>query len=204
LGLKEDKMIPVWLNDKVQVVSIGFLLQRKDNAVIWRGPMKYNLIKQFLKDVEWGDLDVLVVDSPPGTGDEPLAVCQLIADADGAIVVTTPQEVALADVRKSINFCRQLQLPVLGVVENMSGFVCPYCGQVTEVFRSGGGKRMAQEMKVPFLGRIPLDPQIPLACDEGKPFIDHYSKTPTAQEFERILQKIMGQIDQNNENIIST
>ena len=190
LGLIDEKMIPVSLSDNLQVMSIGFLLQNKDDAVIWRGPMKYNVIKQFLKDVQWGDLDFLVIDSPPGTGDEPLAVCQLIGDADGAVVVTTPQEVAIADVRKSIDFCRKLNLPVLGVVENMSGFACPHCGKATDIFRSGGGERMAQEMAVPFLGRIPLDPQIAQACDAGKPYIYHFSQTETAKAFEKAIRPI--------------
>jgi len=204
LGLKDEKMIPLSLSDNLQVMSIGFLLQNKDDAVIWRGPMKYNVIKQFLQDVEWGDLDFLVVDSPPGTGDEPLTVCQLIPDADGAIVVTTPQEVALTDVRKSIDFCRKLKLPVLGVVENMSGFVCPHCGKVTNIFKRGGGEQMAREMAVPFLGRIPVDPQIAQSGDEGKPFIYHYSKTPATEKFKDILQKIMDRKDQNTENTTSS
>ena len=172
-------------------MSMGFLLAEEDDAVIWRGPMKMTVIKQFLEDVEWGQLDYLLIDSPPGTGDEPLSVCQLIEDLDGAVIVTTPQEIALADVRKSINFCHKLKLPVLGVVENMSGFVCPKCGEVTDIFKSGGGQRMAEEMKVPFLGRIPIDPQIAQACDDGKPYIYHYNKTETAKAFEKAIQPIV-------------
>jgi len=191
LTAKDDKIIPISVSDNLQVISIGFLLKNADDAVIWRGPMKYNVIKQFLKDVAWGSLDFLVIDSPPGTGDEPLSVCQLIEDADGAIVVTTPQELALADVRKSIDFCRKLKLRVLGVVENMSGFVCPHCGKITQIFKSGGGERMAQEMGVPFLGRIPLDPQIAEACDAGQPYLYHYSRTETAKAFQRTIQPIV-------------
>lgn len=190
-GLKDDKIVPVQLSDNLKVISIGFMLRQKDDAVIWRGPMKMGVIKQFLKDVDWGSLDFLVIDSPPGTGDEPLSVCQLIEDADGAIIVTTPQEIALADVRKSINFCHQLKLPVLGVVENMSGFICPKCGEITDIFKRGGGRRMAEEMQVPFLGRIPLDSQIPKACDAGTPFIYHYDKTETAKAFEIAIQPIL-------------
>jgi len=186
-----NKIIPVPLSDNLKVMSIGFLLQNQDDAVIWRGPMKMNIIKQFLKDVEWGELDYLIIDSPPGTGDEPLSVCQLIDDADGAIVVTTPQEVALADVRKSINFCRQLKLRVLGVIENMSGFVCPKCGTVTEIFKSGGGETMAREMDVPFLGRIPIDANIAKASDAGTPYIYHYSKTDTAKAMTEAIQPIL-------------
>ena len=175
----------------LKVMSIGFLLQNSDDAVIWRGPMKMGVIKQFLQDVDWGDLDYLIIDSPPGTGDEPLSVCQLVKNADGAVIVTTPQDVATADVRKSITFCRQLSLPVLGVVENMSGFVCPKCGAATEIFKTGGGERMASEMAVPFLGRIPIDPAIGEACDDGKPFIYHYSRTETAKAFERIIAPML-------------
>jgi len=175
----------------LKVMSIGFLLDNRDDAVIWRGPMKMGVIKQFLQDVEWGELDYLVIDSPPGTGDEPLSVCQLVKNADGAVIVTTPQDVATADVRKSITFCRQLSLPVLGVVENMSGFVCPKCGAVTDIFKTGGGERMASEMKVPFLGRIPLDPAVGQACDDGKPFVYHYSRTETAKAFERMIAPIL-------------
>lgn len=189
--MTEDKtLLPVELGD-LKVLSIGFFLQHADDAVIWRGPMKIGVIKQFLKDAEWGELDYLVIDSPPGTGDEPLSVCQLIEDADGAVIVTTPQEVALADVRKSINFCHTLKLPVLGVIENMSGFVCPKCGEVTEIFKAGGGERMAQEMGVPFLGRIPLDPCIGEACDSGVPYVHHYARTETAKAFLRAVQPIL-------------
>ncbi len=175
----------------LKVMSIGFLLRDRDAAVIWRGPMKMGVIKQFLKDVEWGDLDCLVIDSPPGTGDEPLSVAQLAAPVDGAVIVTTPQDVATADVRKSITFCRQLNLPVLGVVENMSGFVCPGCGTVTDIFKAGGGERMAADMGVPFLGRIPLDPAVGEASDAGNPFVYHYSRTETAKAFERVVAPIL-------------
>ncbi|HPX11131.1 MAG TPA: P-loop NTPase, partial [Syntrophales bacterium] len=135
---------------------------------------------QFLTDVAWGDLDFLIVDSPPGTGDEPLSVCQLIGALDGAVIVTTPQRVAAVDVRKSITFCRQLHVPVLGVVENMSGFTCPKCGEITRILPSGGGERIAADMGVPFLGAVPMDPGIAEACDGGRVFIDQYAASPTA------------------------
>lgn len=175
----------------LKVMSIGFLLRHRDDAVIWRGPMKMGAIKQFLKDVEWGDLDYLVIDSPPGTGDEPLSVCQLVEDADGAVIVTTPQEVATADVRRSINFCRQLSMPVLGVIENMSGFVCPGCGTVTDIFKTGGGERLAAQMHVPFLGRIPIDPTVGAACDDGTPFMAHQGGTATARAFAHVVAPIL-------------
>jgi len=182
-----NTILPVEANENLKVISIGFLLRSSNDAVIWRGPMKYRMIKQFLKDVDWGSLDFLIVDSPPGTGDEPLSVVQLLENADGAIIVTTPQEVALSDVRKCITFCGQLNLPVLGVLENMSGFVCPKCGEKTDIFKSGGGEQMASQMSVPFLGRIPIEPQIVQACDAGKPFLYHYKQSQTAKAFEKIL-----------------
>lgn len=175
----------------LKVMSIAFLLRDRDDAIIWRGPMKASVIKQFLKDVEWGELDYLIIDSPPGTGDEPLSVVQLAEPVDGAVVVTTPQAVATADVRKSIRFCGQLHLPVLGVVENMSGFVCPKCGEVTDIFTTGGGEQIASEMGVPFLGRIPIDPAVARACDAGTPFVYHYNRTETAKAFERVIAPIL-------------
>jgi len=171
VGASGQTLSPVPAMPNLTVMSIGFLLPKRDDAVIWRGPMKYGVIRQFLSEVDWGDLDLLVVDSPPGTGDEPLSVIQLVEDARGAVIVTTPQEVAVADVRRSITFCRQLKLPVLGVVENMSGFRCPSCGEVTALFGTGGGERMAAEMTVPFLGRIPLDRRIAESGDAGRPHL---------------------------------
>ena len=186
-----DTILPVEVTKNLKVMSIGFLLRGGNDAVIWRGPMKYQMIKQFLKDVDWGILDFLVVDSPPGTGDEPLSIVQLLENADGAMIVTTPQEVALSDVRKCITFCGQLNLPVLGVLENMSGFVCPKCGEKTDIFKSGGSEIMAKQMHVPFLGRIPIDPQIVQSCDSGRPFVYHYKQTQAAKEFERILNPVL-------------
>jgi len=191
-----DTILPVEMSENLKVMSIGFLLRGSSDAVIWRGPMKYQMIKQFLKDVQWGNLDFLIVDSPPGTGDEPLSIVQLLENADGAVIVTTPQEVALSDVRKCITFCRNLNLPVLGVLENMSGFVCPKCGQRTDVFKSGGGEIMAGQMDVPFLGRIPIDPQIVESCDSGRPFVHHYNQSQTAKAFEKILNPIL-ELDSN-------
>ncbi|MFN2351695.1 MAG: iron-sulfur cluster carrier protein MrpORP [Kiritimatiellia bacterium] len=191
---KAQSLLPVE-HAGIKIMSVGFLLSNRDDAIIWRGPMKMSVIRQFLKDVEWGDLDYLIIDAPPGTGDEPLTVAQLAAPVDGAVIVTTPQEVATADVRKSINFCRQLNLPVLGVIENMSGFACPTCGAVADIFKSGGGERMAGEMQAPFLGRIPIDPKIAQACDDGAPFVYHYSRTETAQAMEKILAPILAMSD---------
>jgi predicted Fe-Mo cluster-binding NifX family protein/cellulose biosynthesis protein BcsQ len=188
---KGDKIKPILYSDTLKIMSIGFLLQNETDALIWRGPMKHNVIKQFVTDVAWGDLDYLIVDCPPGTGDEPLSIVQLLGTADGAVIVTTPQQLAVVDVKKCITFCRQLKLPVLGVLENMSGFVCPKCGENTDILKSGGGEDMATQMAVPFLGRIPIDPQIVQACDDGKPYVSHYSRGPTADAFKRILTKIL-------------
>jgi Mrp family chromosome partitioning ATPase len=196
LGLEHETLqgtdgglLPVELGN-MKIMSLGFLLKNQDDAVIWRGPMKMGIIKQFLTDVEWGDLDYLIVDAPPGTGDEPLSLCQLIQPLDGAVIVTTPQKVAAVDVRKSISFCRQLHVPVLGVIENMSGFVCPKCGEITQILPAGGGRIIATDMKVPFLGAIPMDPAIAQSGDDGRAFIHHYASSPTA----KLMQDIINQI----------
>ena len=183
------ELLPVELGG-MKIMSIGFLLHNPDDAIIWRGPMKMGVIKQFLTDVNWGDLDYLIVDAPPGTGDEPLSLCQLIQPLDGAVIVTTPQKVAAVDVRKSISFCRQLHVPVLGVVENMSGFVCPKCGELTQILPEGGGRKIAADMDVPFLGAIPMDPELAHSGDSGRVFIYHFSETPTG----KIMQGIINQI----------
>jgi ATP-binding protein involved in chromosome partitioning len=185
-----DGLIPIDAAG-LKVMSLGFLLPDPDQAVIWRGPMKMGAIKQLLKDVAWGDLDYLVIDSPPGTGDEPLSVCQLIGNLDGAVVVTTPQKVAAVDVRKSITFCRQLGVPVLGVVENMSGFACPKCGEISAIFSTGGGKRIAADMGVPFLGSIPMDIAIATSGDSGRPFVRHAAASPTAKIMREIIQPLL-------------
>ncbi len=193
-----DGLIPVDVGG-LKVMSIGFFLNDQDDAVIWRGPLKMGVIKQFLKDVEWGDLDYLIIDSPPGTGDEPLSVCQLVGTLDGAVVVTTPQKVAAVDVRKSITFCRQLHVPVLGVVENMSGFACPKCGEVTQVFCSGAGREIARDMLVPFLGSIPIDPKVAEACDNGQAFVHHFASTPTAKALLAIARPLLALDDKKTE-----
>ncbi|OPY12814.1 MAG: Septum site-determining protein MinD [Syntrophus sp. PtaB.Bin138] len=186
-----DAMLPVSMDYGMKVMSLGFLLNRKDDAVIWRGPMKYGAIKQLLTDVHWGDLDYLVIDFPPGTGDEPLSVAQLIPDADGAVVVTTPQDVSTIDVSKSVTFCRHLKIPVLGIVENMSGLICPHCSKLIELFKQGGGEEMAKRMDVPFLGRIPIDPKIVQSSDEGRPFIFHHKDTEAAAAFRQVVQPLL-------------
>jgi ATP-binding protein involved in chromosome partitioning len=177
--------------EALSVMSIGFLLRNRDDAVIWRGPMKHTVIKQFLKDVQWGKLDYLVIDSPPGTGDEPLTVAQLIENADGAVVVTTPQQMSVQDVRRCIVFCRQLGLPVLGVVENMSGFTCPKCGELVNIFGSDGGLKMAEDMGVPFLGSIPIEPEVVVTGDSGVPVVQARPDSETAKAFARIADALL-------------
>ncbi|MBI4573709.1 MAG: Mrp/NBP35 family ATP-binding protein, partial [candidate division NC10 bacterium] len=186
-----EMLLPVSFNENLKVMSIGFLLPGDREAVIWRGPMKHKLIKQFLAQVEWGELDCLVVDSPTGTGDEPLSIAQLVHGADGAVVVTTPQEVALSDVRRCVTFCHRVGLSVIGVIENMSGFACPECGTRIAIFKEGGGEALAREMGVPFLGKIPLDPQIVEACDAGKPHLITQAGGQTARAFRRIIEHIL-------------
>jgi len=174
LGLREQgvhmiegEMQPLQALDRLSVMSIGFLVRNAEDAVIWRGPMKYSVIQQFLRDTAWGRLDYLVVDSPPGTGDEPLAVAQLVGKPAMAVLVTTPQDLAVSDVRRSVSFCKAVGLPVLGIVENMSGFVCPSCGHHIDIFKTGGGETLASEMNVPYLGRVPIDPGVVSVGDTG-------------------------------------
>ncbi|HAO19567.1 MAG TPA: ATP-binding protein [Desulfobacteraceae bacterium] len=169
LDVTEDKFIlPKRCNDNLSVVSMQSLMPDGDQAIIFRGPAKTGIIRKFIGDVQWGELDVLVIDSPPGTGDEPLSVAQSIPGAK-ALIITTPQDVALSDVRKSINFCRAVQLDMLGLVENMGPFACPCCGKIIEIFKSGGGAKTAAQMGIEFLGTLPFDPKVVKACDRGQP-----------------------------------
>jgi len=188
---RENKVEPIVYNDILKVMSIGFLIQDENAALIWRGPMKHNVIKQFVSEVLWGDLDYLIVDCPPGTGDEPLSIVQLLGKADGAVVVTTPQQLAVTDVKKCITFCKQLNLPILGIIENMSGFVCPHCKKRTDIFGGDGGKQMAKDFDVPFLGSIPIDSNMVPAADLGKPFIYFNKQSPTAQAFNDAFEPLL-------------
>lgn len=186
-----ESLLPIEVGSNLKVMSIGFLLGEKDDAVVWRGPMKAVAIQQFLGEVAWGELDYLIIDSPPGTGDEPLAVCQAIDKLDGAIIVTTPQETALSNVRRSIKFCSMLGLNVLGVIENMAGFVCPHCGEVTHVFSQGGGAAMAAKAGVPLLASVPLDPAIVSSGDSGHSFVHAHASSPAALEFAKAVEPIL-------------
>jgi ATP-binding protein involved in chromosome partitioning len=200
LGLKgmldlnsSKKLEPMHRMENLKVISIESLTMSKDDAIIWRGPIKYSAIKQFIGDVEWGDLDFLIIDSPPGTGDEPLTIAQTIKDAK-AIIVTTPQEVSLADVRKSISFCKTVKMEIFGMIENMSGFVCPHCGEKVDIFGSGGGERTAAAASIPFLGRIPMDPKVVSCGDDGCSIQEKYADSEAAKAISGIADRVAGLI----------
>jgi len=197
LGIEEEKLLgseigiePIRVLPNLKVISSAFLLQSKDQPVIWRGPLKMLVVKQFLADVNWGELDYLIVDSPPGTGDEPLSVCQLISDISGAIVVTTPQDVAILDSRKSVLFAKELNIPLAGIVENMSLFLCPHCRKEINLFGTGAGEKTAHDLNVPFLGRIPLEPEMVKFGDSGKPLLSVKRNTQAAVAMIEIIRKL--------------
>ncbi len=187
----EGFLEPVQAAPNVKVLSISAFLPGPDSPVVWRGPMKAGVIAQFLADGDWSDVDLLVVDCPPGTGDEPLSVAQLIPDADGVVIVTQPQDVSLLDSRKCVNFVKMLKLPVLGIVENMSGFACPHCGERLDIFSIGGGKKAAEQMNVPFLGAIPMTMKMVGAGDTGRPLVDLAPDDPAAQALSKIADRIV-------------
>jgi Mrp family chromosome partitioning ATPase len=189
----ENGILAIGVAPRLKIMSMAFLVG-DDDPVIWRGPMKMGAIRQFIEDVNWGDLDFLVVDLPPGTGDEPLTIAQLIPNADGTVIVTTAQDVALLDSRKTISFSKRIKLPVLGVVENMSGLKCPHCGEMIDLFKSGGGEKAAKEMEVDFLGRVPIDPKVVDSGDEGVPIVLMASDSPVAKAFEDIVEKILKKV----------
>jgi ATP-binding protein involved in chromosome partitioning len=181
---------PISVTPNLKVMSMGFLLSDYDSPVIWRGPMKMGVIKQFIGDVDWGDLDYLIVDLPPGTGDEPLSIAQLIPKSDGAVIVTTPQDLALVSVRKSINFVKKMNMPIIGIIENMSGFTCPHCKKNVDIFKTGGGLKASKDFQIPFLGKVPIDPQIVITGDSGEPFLIKNASTDAGQAFVGIVEKI--------------
>jgi Mrp family chromosome partitioning ATPase len=182
-------MIPVEVFPNLKVISMAFFIGDRDNPVVWRGPLKHNAISQFLGEVEWGPLDFLVTDLPPGTGDEPLSVAHLIKNVDGSVIVTTPQDVALLDSRKAVTFSRMLSIPVIGIVENMSGLICPYCHKEISLFKKGGGEKAARDLKVPFLGRIPIDPEMVIDCDRGMPFVMAHPDSEATKAFEEMVHR---------------
>lgn len=186
----EAGLIPVSVSSNLKVMSIGFFLDNKDTPVIWRGPAKMGAIKQFLEQVSWGKLDFLIIDLPPGTGDEPLSIAQLIPDCDGAVLVTTPQDVALLSVRKSINFVNTVKIPIIGLVENMSGIICPHCNEKIDVFGSGAVSRAALDFDIPVLGRLPIEPDIAAKGDSGNVFSDTEGKSEWHKNFEKIVDAV--------------
>jgi ATP-binding protein involved in chromosome partitioning len=185
-----EGVIPLPVLPNLHVMSMAFLLEDETSPVIWRGPLRANVIRQFIADVEWPELDCLVVDLPPGTGDEPLTTAQALPDADGAVVVTTPQEASLSDCRKAVRFVEKVGLPVLGVIENMSGLVCPHCGKEIDVFSSGGGEEMARQMSVPFLGRVPLAPEIVSLSDQGRHVFSDDVPPATREAVEHVIAEL--------------
>jgi len=214
---------PVYVLDNLSLMSIQFMLPNRDDAIIWRGAKKNGLIKQFLRDVDWGDLDFLLCDTPPGTSDEHLSVLQLLKESgiDGAVVVTTPQEVALLDVRREIQFCQKTGIKILGLVENMSGFVCPNCTHESQIFQAselpssiwqtrvlinllatGGGRALAKEMGIPFLGSVPLDPRIGMACDYGESFFDSYADSPACKALKNVVRGLESQLKIDSKDVM--
>ena len=199
---KEEKtslVPPMNFNDKLKIMSLEYMMNDRDEAIIWRGPLKIQAIRQFIADIDWGELDYLVIDAPPGTGDEPLSVAQTIKDVH-ALIVTTPQEIALADVRKSINFCRHVNIKILGIVENMSGFICPHCGKQVDIFGTGGGKKTALEFNLPFLGNVPMDPQVVLGGDSGKPYLSSGAGTAATTAFDHVIDMVLKELPAGNKS----
>lgn len=200
-GIREKKLttgplgaIPAEGPLGIKVVSMDFLLPSDETPVIWRGPLKTTAIRQFLSDIAWGDLDFLLIDIPPGTGDEPLSLMQLLPEMDGAILITVPSEVSQIVVKRAVGFTRKVNIPVLGIVENMSGFICPKCGAEIYILGSGGGRKIAEELGVPFLGKIPIDSKICEDSDSGVPFVIERAETPAAKAFMQVVQRVEGEL----------
>ena len=196
LAMMDNKIEPVHVTGKLSVISMAFLIQDPSTPIIWRGPMKMAAIQQFLTEVNWGPLDYLVVDLPPGTGDEALTIAQLAPNVRGAVIVTTPQDVATLDARKSAKFIEKLGLPVIGVIENMSGMLCPHCGEEIDLFGKGGGRKVAEEMSVPFLGAIPIDIEMRKAGDEGRPFIIRRGESPTWKSVDAVMEALIKVVEE--------
>jgi ATP-binding protein involved in chromosome partitioning len=191
----ENHMDPVHVTGNLSVMSMAFLLPDTSSPVIWRGPMKMAVIGQFLSNVNWGPLDYLIVDLPPGTGDEALSIVQLAPNVQGAVIVTTPQDVAVLDAIKAIKFIEKLELPVIGIIENMSGLVCPHCGDTIDLFGRGGGEKAARELGVPYLGAIPLDPAMVKAGDEGRPYVLRHADTPTWRAVDAVMENLVKRVE---------
>ncbi|MDO9036596.1 MAG: Mrp/NBP35 family ATP-binding protein [Methanoregula sp.] len=191
----EKHIEPVHVTGTLSVMSMAFLLPDTSTPVVWRGPMKMAAIRQFLDEVNWGTLDYLVVDLPPGTGDEALSIAQLAPNVKGAVIVTTPQDVAVLDAVKSVKFIQKLEVPVIGIIENMSGMICPHCGDTIDLFGRGGGKKAAEDLNVPYLGAIPLDPEMVKAGDEGRPYVLRHTDTPTWKAVDAVMENLVKLIE---------
>ncbi len=198
----KGEIVPVVGPVGIKVVSVALMLETEETPVIWRGPLKARAITQLLSDIIWGELDFLFIDLPPGTGDEPLSIMQLLPDMDGVVIVTIPSEVSQIVVKKAVTFARRLKVPIIGVIENMSGFVCPNCGEEIDIFKRGGGQKIAKDMNIPFLGRIPIDPEICDYSDKGLPFITENKNSPATKAFMEIVKKIEEFLNQENEKHI--
>ena len=193
LKYTKEGIVPVETGEGIKVMSVGFFLSSQDTPVIWRGPAKTGAIKQFFAEVNWGDLDVLIIDNPPGTGDEPLTVLQTIP-LDGVVLVTTPQSVVQEDVTKGVNLVKNLNIPIIGVIENMSGFICPHCENEILIFGKGTGAKMAEEMDIPFLGRLPLDVETAAASDRGTPVVIKEPESEISVRISKIVDEIESKI----------
>lgn len=195
----EHGIRPVEPFPHLKLISMAFFIGNPDNPVVWRGPLKHSAIQQFISDVEWGDLDCLIIDLPPGTGDEALSTAHVLKHVDGSIIVTTPQDVALLDSRKAVNFSKAMNIPVIGIVENMGGLQCPHCGKPIPLFKVGGGEKAALEMKVPFLGRVPIDPDVVEDCDTGVPVVIGHPESPVAEAFQKIARSCLAYLEGGRE-----
>jgi ATP-binding protein involved in chromosome partitioning len=194
----EESILPIEVLPNLSLMSIGFLLENKDSPIIWRGPLKMGIIKHFLEDVIWGELDFLIIDLPPGTGDEPLSVAQLIPNCDGSVIVTTPQDVALISVRKSIKFSEKLKVPVIGLVDNMHGLICPHCGKPIEVFGTGGVEKTSKDFNIPVLARLPIEPKVAEMEDKGtvvQGLLEH--STEWQKNFEAVVTAVEKTLEEN-------
>ncbi len=194
IGGDGDNFYPLEVSANLKVMSIAFMLENTSQAVIWRGPMKYSVIQQLLANTVWGELDYLVIDAPPGTGDEPLGTAQLVGVNAGAVIVTTPQQVSIGDVRRCITFCNQVMLPIWGVIENMSSVICPHCGESFDIFKSDGGKKLADELSLSLLGSLPIDPGIVIGADAGLSISESQACPPVKQEMEKIVENLKAKI----------
>jgi Mrp family chromosome partitioning ATPase len=185
---------PVQVNDNLCALTIATLIDNPDEPIIWRGPLKIGAIKQFLQDIQWPELDYLIIDSPPGTGDEPLSVVQTLKNVDGSLIVSTPQDISLLDARKTIKFSQKMNVPVLGIIENMSAFVCPHCGKEIDIFAGLGVQKAAQDFNVDILGKIPLDTNIVQSGDKGFTLLEKNKDTVSAKEYMNIVDKIISKL----------